>query len=97
MIGATLTVTGMPALVSSRMARNRPTGAEARGSIFWASSASSVTSVIVTRPAFISARRDQRSVSRSTMALLVMVVTGWPHSAMTSRHWRAMRILCSMG
>ena len=97
MIGATLTDTGTPAAVSSRIARSRPAGEEARGSSFCARSASSVTSVIVTRPAFIPASLDQRSVSRSTSALLVIVETGWPQSAITSRHCRAMRILCSIG
>ena len=53
MIGAMFTDTGMPAAESSRIARNRPTGSDARGSSFFASSSSSVTSVIVTRPAFL--------------------------------------------
>ena len=97
MTGAMLTDTGTFAFTSSRSTCSRRTGDAARGSSFFASSSSSVTSVTVTRPALIAPSFCHRSTSRSTSAPFVIVDTGCPQSAITSRHCRAMPSLCSSG
>jgi hypothetical protein len=92
MTGETSTPTGTPAALSRRIASMRRCGAEARGS----SLADSRLSRLVTETSTATSRvarqrRLSRSMSRSTIALLVMIVQGWRASSSTSSSSRVMR------
>ncbi|MNR06865.1 hypothetical protein D3C85_1229600 [compost metagenome] len=97
MIGATLTPTGIPASVSSRMVRSRRAGVAARGSSVRAMPASSV--VIVTAPTAsrLAAMGASKSISRSISDDFVISATGWSVSCNTSNRLRVMRCSRSMG
>ena len=97
MIGATITVTGTPALASSSMACRRRSGALARGSRRRASPASSVVIEIATLTSPFAAIGASRSRSRSTSADLVTMPTGWLVRARTSRICRVTRSVRSTG
>ena len=83
-IGAAITPTGTPASASSRIARSRACGAEARGSIFddrW------LSRVVTEKYTVTSPRRAIgaiRSRSRTTPAFLVIRLKGCEHSLSTS-------------
>ena len=66
MIGEVITPTGMPASRSSRTARSRSFGEDARGSIIDASFVSSVVTLRNTRAALTFASGASRSMSRVT-------------------------------
>ena len=76
MIGATITFVGMPAAVSSRIARSRASGELVRGSIVRASTGSSVVIESDTRIALCAASCLNRSISRVTSAFFVMIPIG---------------------
>ncbi len=97
MIGATITVVGMPASASWRTASRRFAGVGARGSIARAIFPSSVVTEIAARASPRFAMRDRMSMSRVISADLVTMPTGCEVRSSTSRIERMMRRSRSIG
>ncbi len=76
MMGAAITMTGIPASERSRIARSRSCGRLARGSITAASFGSSVVTLIAAQTAPTRASRPSRSMSRQISLLLLTRLTG---------------------
>ena len=95
--GATITLVGMPAAASVSMVASRFSGVAARGSIARASLRSSVVTEIATLTRPRSAIRPRMSMSRSTIADLVTMPTGWLVRSSTSRISRVIRYSRSIG
>jgi len=97
MIGATITPTGMPASCSRRIVRRRAAGEAVRGSSVRFSSFDSVVTLIITYTSPSAAIGASRSMSRSTIALFVMMESGCRYFASTSRMLRVTRYSRSIG
>ena len=97
MIGATITVVGMPASANWRTASRRFIGVGARGSMVRAILPSSVVIEMAARASPRSAMRARMSMSRVISDDLVTMPTGCEVLSSTSRIERMMRRSRSMG